>query len=73
MEFEESVRNKIGERGEPELIDLWSEIYKCYKEGGPDSLQNLINGKLKELRKGVKQEVDGIKEVIPKKRKKRRR
>jgi hypothetical protein len=34
MEFEESVRNKIGERGEPELIELWSEIYKCYKEGG---------------------------------------
>ena len=73
MEFETSVKNKIGELGEPDLIDLWSEIYNCYEEGGPGALEDLILDKLNELRKGVSKEVKGIKEVIPKRRKKARR
>ncbi len=72
VEFIDQVKAKLKERGRQEVEELWDIIYNSYEEGGPNAVENVILRRLDQLKKGATKEIKDIKEIIPKKKKRRR-
>ena len=71
-EFTDIVKGKLKESGRQEVEELWEEIYNSYEEGGPSAVEEVILKQLGQLKRGASKEIKDIKEIIPKKKKRRR-
>lgn len=72
VEFRDQVKAKLKERDTPEVEELWESIYNAYEKGGPNAVEEVILKQLNQLKKGATREIKDIKEIIPKKKKRRR-
>lgn len=72
IEFTDLVKGKLKECGRQDAEELWEKIYNSYEKGGPSAVEELILKQLTQLKKGASREMKDIKEIIPKKKKRRR-
>lgn len=71
-EFVDLVKSKLKENGKSEAIELWEKIYNSYEVDGPSGVEGLLLKQLNQLKKGASREIKDIKDIIPKKKKRRR-
>lgn len=71
-DFKDLVKSKLKEEDREEAAELWEKIYNSYEEEGPRGVEELIFEQLNQLKKGASKELKGLKDIIPKKKKKRR-
>lgn len=71
-EFRDLVKSKLKEYGRQEAVELWDRIYNSYEKGGPSEVEELILKQLNEQKRGASREIKDIKNIIPKKKKRRR-
>lgn len=53
-------------------LELWKSITQWYEEGGPDVVEEGIMDKMKEIKGVATKQLKETKEVMPKKKKKRK-
>jgi uncharacterized protein (UPF0297 family) len=70
-EFIDIVKDKLKEKGKQEVEELWEAVYNAYEEGGPNAVEETILKQLGQLKKGASREIKNIKEIIPKKKRRR--
>lgn len=68
LEFTDQVKDRLREIGRQEIEELWEKIYISYEDGGPEAVEATILKELNQLKKGASKEIRGIKEIIPKKK-----
>jgi hypothetical protein len=61
-----SLRDEVSEAlkkqgATPGALPLWEEIHAGYERGGPDAVWNLLEGKVKAIRKAAKAEASEMK------------
>lgn len=71
LDITDQVRDKLIEMGRKDVEELWEKIRVSYEEGGPEAVQKTIITELGQLKKGASKEIRDIKEIIPKKKKRR--
>jgi hypothetical protein len=60
--LKEEVSEALKKQGSPAgAIPLWEEIHAGYEGGGPDAVWNLLEGKVKAIRKAAKAEASEMK------------
>ncbi len=55
------------------ILDLWSDIFKWYDDGGEKNVKDNINAKIKEIGKKFRKEVEEAKVIARLKKKPRKR
>lgn len=72
VELKEQVKAKLKDRGKQDVEELWETIYDAYEDGGPNAVEDVVLRHLNQLKKGASREIKEIKEIIPKKKSRRR-
>jgi len=68
------VFNDLKDSGaDPETLELWKSIGQWYEEGGPDTVQEGLTKKVKEIGKIARKQLRETKQVMPKKKKTRKK
>ena len=55
-----------------ETLELWKSIAQWYEDGGPDAVEQGITKKVKEIKSITKKQLNKMKEVMPKKKKRKK-
>ncbi len=67
MDLKESVVKELEENHASEdTIVLWNEIHDAFHERGPDSVESLLEGKVKEIQKRFNRDAKEVKHVSEK-------
>lgn len=60
--LKDEVSEVLKKQGSPAgTLPLWEEIHAGYERGGPDAVWNLLEGKVKAIRKSAKAEASEMK------------
>jgi len=60
--LKDEVSDALRKQGSPVgALPLWEEIHSGYERGGPDAVRNLLEGKVKAIRKSAKAEASEMK------------